>query len=34
MTYAMIAYVLSLVLWVLYLTTLSRRTRREIERRR
>jgi hypothetical protein len=34
MTYAVIAYVLSLVLWVLYLTMLSRRTRREIERRR
>lgn len=32
MTYAIIAYVLSGVLWVLYLILLSRRTRREVER--
>jgi hypothetical protein len=34
MTYAVVAYVLSLVLWALYLTIVSRRTRREIERPR
>jgi hypothetical protein len=34
MTYAIIAYVLSAILWVLYLILLSRRTRREVERQR
>ena len=34
MNYAIIAYILSGVLWVLDLFFLSRRTRREVERRR
>lgn len=33
MTYAIIAYVLSLVLWALYLVFLVRRVRREAEGR-
>jgi hypothetical protein len=33
MTYAIIAYVLSGILWVLYLILLNRRTRREVEPR-
>ena len=33
MTYAIIAYVLSVILWALYLVLLRRRVRREVERR-
>jgi hypothetical protein len=33
-TYAIIAYILSAILWVVYLLLLSRRTRREVERPR
>lgn len=33
MTYAIVAYVLSLILWALYLVHLGRRLRREAETR-
>ena len=32
MTYAIVAYVLSVVLWLVYLLVLNRRLRREVER--
>lgn len=34
MTYAIVAYVLSLVLWLVYLFVLGQRVRREIDRPR
>jgi hypothetical protein len=34
MTYAIVAYVLSLLVWAAYLLLLGRRIRREVERRR